>query len=285
MAEQFGIRRGSSPLRCRQCVCGDKARRHANDVVLARRHAQARPGALSLVGLFSWREGNPMTDNTNQTQRPAPLCKECGKAMHRGRTKNPLCRDCERPFCPRCGLERVTTVRMKTCMSCVTADDLRTPRRGEKLSTQAAEVKKEAAKPRIINSCGHQSDLPAHVPPEKAPSYGRWAVKHRLCPHCYARAERQHATNHAVVHQLPPLRGSSKQISWATTIRHAKLREFGNYVDQIGRSNDADREVIGRLRAAQKELAGSTLAATWIEARDLTLAAFVSSCLASTSSV
>jgi superfamily II DNA helicase RecQ len=226
-----------------------------------------------------------MTDSTDQTKRPAPLCKECGKAMHRGRTKNPLCRDCERPLCPRCGLERVTTVRSKTCMSCVTAQDLCTPRRGQRVSAQAAEDKQTTAKAKIKNSCGHQSDLPTHISPEKAQSYAQWAVKHRLCPHCYARAERQHATNHAVVHQLPPLRGSSKQISWATAIRHAKLREFGNYVDQIGRSADADREVIGRLRAAQKELARSTLAATWIEARDQTLASFVSSCLASASGV
>jgi len=224
-------------------------------------------------------------DNTNQAQRPAPLCKECGKAMHRGRTKNPLCRDCERPFCPRCGLERVTTVRMKTCMSCVTGDDLCTPRRGQKPSTREAAEKQETATQKIKNACGHQSDLPTYVTPEKAQSYGRWAVKHRLCPHCYTKAERQSATTHAATHQLPPLRGSSRQITWATAIRHAKLREFGNYVDQIGRSANADPDVIGRLRAAQNELVRNTLAATWIETRDLTLAAFVGNCLPSTSGV
>ena len=83
---------------------------------------------------------------------------------------------------------------------------------------------------------------------------------------------------HTRKHMYADLEGSFKQVRWALTIREQKLTE----IDLAHRSlvaYDREPERRERLLRAHDRLARSTMAAIWIEARELTIDELVESCM------
>lgn len=128
-------------------------------------------------------------------------------------------------------------------------------------------------------ACGHEGEI-SIFGPTKDHDWKREREFERLCPACrelHKQKKREETNKKAMAASiekgLPMLRGSEKQIAWATTIRY----DFVDMVDYTAESNQ-DREVdipgCGSITAEQwKEafnalIAERTKAAFWIENRD-----------------
>lgn len=78
----------------------------------------------------------------------------------------------------------------------------------------------------ITYSCGHEGTIEVFGKAEERERKIKYFEEYGLCPDCYKKGKQGEEKAFAVKYELPELKGSEKQISWANKIRKEKIKEF-----------------------------------------------------------
>jgi len=128
------------------------------------------------------------------------------------------------------------------------------------------------AKYLIKHSCGHEEEHSLFGPYKDRDRKEEW-LKSRLCSECW-RAEQekqrerqnQEAAKANAEAGLPTLTGSPKQVTWAETIRAAKLADLPSLRISPEKAQ-ANPEGAAKAQAALDQFIGQISAAWWIDHR------------------
>ena len=123
----------------------------------------------------------------------------------------------------------------------------------------------------FLASCGHIEAIPAHVDPDHAPAWVRDNSFTRVCRDCWL--DQQNCALDEFDQELPKLRGSDKQITWARSIRREMVTDIAQRIalaEDLGKK----RTVIKKLLKTLQGIQGVTDASLWIDARSLSAEAF-----------
>lgn len=78
----------------------------------------------------------------------------------------------------------------------------------------------------ITYSCGHEGTIEVFGKAEERERKIKYFEEYGLCPDCYKAEKQGEEKSFAEKYELPELKGSEKQISWANKIRKEKIKEF-----------------------------------------------------------
>lgn len=78
----------------------------------------------------------------------------------------------------------------------------------------------------ITYSCGHEGTIEVFGKAEERERKIKYFEECGLCPNCYKAEKQTEEKTFAEGHELPELKGSGKQISWANKIRKELIEKF-----------------------------------------------------------
>ena len=78
----------------------------------------------------------------------------------------------------------------------------------------------------IKYSCGHEGTIEVFGKAEERERKIKYFEEYGLCPDCYKAEKKTEEKAFAEGHELPELKGSEKQISWANKIRKELIEKF-----------------------------------------------------------
>lgn len=78
----------------------------------------------------------------------------------------------------------------------------------------------------ITFSCGHEGTIEVFGKAEEREQKIKYFEEYGMCSDCYKAEKQAEEKSFAVKYELPELKGSGKQISWANKIRKEKIEAF-----------------------------------------------------------
>lgn len=118
----------------------------------------------------------------------------------------------------------------------------------------------------ITYSCGHEGTIEVFGKAEERERKIKYFEEYGLCPDCYKAEKQTEEKAFAEGHELPELKGSEKQISWANKIRKEKIETFEK--EKLAIRKGAGDDFADFLDEFTKDYYQNDSASWWIDHRE-----------------